>query len=208
MRKLQFKTGEYYHVYNRGVDGRNIFLDKKDYIRFIIGLREFNNENLGSLQAKKVLRASERLLEPSPPLVSIICYALLPNHYHFILKQEKELGTSKFMLKLGMGYANYFNFKNKRSGSLFQGTFKARHINKDSYLLRLSCYINGNPEIHKISKAEKWPWSSYLDYLNLRNGNLCCKEVILKDFLNILEYKNLTNLLIKDSKELKKFTLE
>ena len=116
------------------------------------------------------------------------------------------------MQKLGTSYTKYFNAKYKRSGSLFQGTFKSIPIKTDGYLLQLSCYINGNSEIHKISKAENYKWSSYQDYLGKRDGNLCDKKVILDQFKNIQEYKNLVDIIIKESAQrkddIKKYLLE
>ncbi len=83
---------------------------------------------------------------------------------------------------------------------------------KDSYLLWLSGYINGNPEIHKICKAENWLWSSYRDYLGLRNGTLCHKIVVLNQFNSMQGYKNLVKLIIRESSqrkdEIKKYLLE
>jgi hypothetical protein len=75
-------------------------------------------------------------------------------------------------------------------------------------LVKLSCYINGNPEIHKVFKAENWKWSSYQDFINIRNGSMCNKSVILKEFKNIQEYKDLTNYVIRDSNEIKEYVLE
>lgn len=219
MRKVKLQTGEYYHIFNRGVDKRNVFEDNKDYIRFLKSMKEFNNiKPTGSLYLKSKLNSESN---PNPlkgsgrfsdRLVKFITYSLLPNHTHFILKQLIEDGISKFMQKLGMGFTNYFNYKYNRSGYLFQGKFKAIHINKNSYLLYLSCYINGNAEIHKITEAENWQWSSCLDYLGRRAGTLCYKNVILNQFNNIEEYKNLLNIIIKESAQrkdnIKKYLLE
>lgn len=96
-------------------------------------------------------------------LVEIICYCLNQNHYHFLLQQKKEMGIEKFMHKLDLGYTKYFNAKYNRSGSLFQGTYKAIHVKNDDQIFQLSCYINGNLEIHRICQAKNWPWSSYQD---------------------------------------------
>ncbi len=218
MRKTKFQIGEYYHIFNRGVDKRDVFIDDKDYIRFIRSMREFNDIKItGSLYKKKNLEKKGVELPigsstPQRPLVEIICYSLLPNHYHFLLKQLQEDGIIKFLHKLGTGYSNFFNFKYKRSGSLFEGRFEDIHVKTDEYLIYLSGYINGNPEIHKIVKAEDWPWSSYLDYLNLRDGTLCSKNIILDDFKNIDEYKKYVNTVIRESaqikKDVKKYLLE
>ncbi len=208
MRKIQFQTDQYYHIYNRGVDKRNIFLDNKDYIRFLTGMKEFNRtESIGSLRdltEAKLLEASRSLASVSPsPLVKIIAYCINPNHYHLLLKQIVDRGIEKFLHKIGTGYTKYFNTKHNRSGSLFQGPFQAIHITTNNYLLQLSCYINGNSEIHKIAKAENYPWSSYQDYLGKKGGKLCAKETILKQFEDVNEYKNLTEDIIKDSFERK-----
>jgi len=93
-----------------------------------------------------------------------------------------------------MGYANYFNAKSSRSGSLFQGTFQDAHIDTNEYLLWLSGYINGNAEIHKIAKAENYKWCSYLDYLGERNRTLCSKDIILSQFKNLKEYQEFVRL--------------
>ena len=116
------------------------------------------------------------------------------------------------MHKLGLGYTAYFNSKYNRTGALFAGSFKSVQIKTESHWLKISCYINGNPEIHKIAKADEWIWSSYLDYIGKRNGRLCDKDIVLRDFKNIEEYKSLTKEVIKDSRdakgELKKYYLE
>jgi putative transposase len=206
MRKIVFQNQEFYHIYNRGVDKREIFHCPRDYIRFIIGIRGFNRENpIGSLHALKELNslAKEFSSLKHDKLVNIICYCLNPNHYHFILQQNIEDGIPKFMQKISTGYTNYFNSKYNRPGSLFQGTYKAIHIKSDSKLIRLSAYINGNPEIHKISSITNYPWSSYQDYIGKRNGTLCDKKVILDQFENIKEYKDLTKYIIKESQSIK-----
>ena len=166
-------------------------------------MREFNNiKPIGSLYEKDYKnRKNNKQQDTKCPighlvsdtmsnmLVEIICYCLNPNHYHFILKQLTENGISKFFHKLEMGYAKYFNYKYNRSGSLFQGTFQAKHIDTNEYLLWLSGYVNGNVKIHKIAEAKDWAWSSYQDYLGLRNGTLCEKEIILSQFTDVLDTK-------------------
>jgi len=145
-------------------------------------------------------------LREYPKLVDILCYSLQPNHYHFILKQLTDNGIEKFMHKLGTSYVNYFNKKYKKSGVLFQGRFKAFPINNENKLCQLSAYVNCNYEIHKLGKAEKYKFSSYKEYLNLRNGNLCNKKIILELFKNNLEkYKEYCEFVIKDSQDIKKW---
>jgi len=203
---LNFQNEEYYHIYNRGVDRREIFCCDQDYVRFLIGMREFNRKNpIGSLH---VLKESDSLAKESDSfsdkLVSIVCYCLIPNHYHFILKQNVDKGISKFIQKISTGYTNYFNFKYKRTGVLFQGKFKAIHITSESQLLRLSAYVNANAQVHKLAAAATYPWSSYPDYINKRNGTLCHKQIILDEFKNVFEYRNFTDIIIKEAQEIKK----
>jgi len=192
MRKIKFENGYYYHIYNRGVDKREVFCDKDDYINFLFRLRDFNDEStfeervggrkekeLNSLAAEAAKELSSFSL---PRLVEIIAYCLNPNHYHLLLKQLTDKGIEKFMHKIGTGYTNNFNKRYSRSGSLFQGRYKSREIKTDAQLLYVSAYINGNPEIHKIAKADKWAYSSYRDYLGKRKGTLANKNIVLKEF--------------------------
>ncbi|MDD5071737.1 MAG: transposase [Patescibacteria group bacterium] len=225
MRKFQFQTGEFYHIYNRGVDKREVFLDKYDYVRFLRSMREFNQIDCHGGFYEKYLREKDKknkfrdrvaLVATRSPdrskLVEIITYCLNPNHYHLLARQLRSGGVSAFMKRIAGGYAAYFNHRHKRSGSLWQGAYKAVHVKTDSYFLWLSGYINGNAEIHRITRAENWVWSSHLDYMGKRGGALANKKIILSQFENIGEYKNLVNAIIKESgrgkEELKRYLLE
>jgi putative transposase len=210
MRKIQLVENEYYHIYNRGVDKRNVFLDDFDYIRFLQSIQEFNSvDPVGSLyeknfREKKNGSLASPLEAKLPKLVEIICYCLNSNHYHFILKQISEKGIEKFMHRLGTGYTKYFNQKYKRTGSLFQGPFKSAHINPDNFIY-LSAYINCNAEVHGIAKSEDWKWSSFLDYAGKRNGKLCDKEIVLDQFRNQKDYIDFAKENAKAMKEKKEF---
>jgi len=212
MRKTKFKNGEYFHIYNRGTDKREIFSDRYDYIRFLESLNLFNGiESIGSIY--ELAFRKKRDVEAEPPiggsasnsenhLVEIVAYSLLPNHFHLLLKQVQENGISEFMHRIG-GYTLFYNKKYKRSGALFQGPFQSVYIDSESYLNYISAYINGNPEIHKIKKAEEYIWSSYQDYLGNRNGVLANKSIILKDFSSTNEYRKYVEEVIKNSSEIK-----
>src|ERR1700686_1992234 len=136
-RKVNLVEGEYYHIYNRGVDKRNIFSDKSDLQRFLQSMKEFNTlDPIGSLYENSFIKKKElrgELGGSSSKLVQFVAFCLNPNHYHFILTPLAEKGIEKFMQRLGTGYTMYFNEKNKRSGSLFQGKFKSKHINSNAY---------------------------------------------------------------------------
>ena len=202
-----FQNETFYHICNRGVDKRKVFMDSNDYARFLISMREFNRlEPIGSLYHHE--KSKGRGPTPPaggvgplpPPLVDILCYCLNPNHFHLLLKQNNNGGISEFMKRLSGGYTGYFNFRHNRSGSLFQGKYKAFALKSEGKLWESSFYINGNAEIHGIDKCDKWPWSSCLEYLGLRKGSLCSKNVILKDFKLTNEYKNLLFDYIREKK--------
>lgn len=192
MRKLQFIEGEFYHIYNRGVDKRDIYADKYDFQRFLQSMEEFNvAEPIGSIyensfRKKKLEKLGHRVTKKEK-LVNIVCYCLNPNHYHFILEQVANNGISLFMHKLGMGYSRYFNEKYKRSGSLFQGTYKAIHIQSNSYLLYLSAYINLNNRVHRLGDLVSK--SSWGEYIGEEKSDFCKKDMILGQYDSREEYK-------------------
>jgi REP element-mobilizing transposase RayT len=215
MRKTEFKNEEFYHIYNRGVDKREVFLDEEDYIRFLNSMREFNDDSTYEQRMfEKELSSLKELSSTSVKLdnlVEIVCYCINPNHYHIILKQLRTNGVKTFMHKIGTGYTNYFNKKYKRSGSLFQGPFKSIYINSNEYLLYLSAYVNKNNFIHGY-RAEDWEYSSLLDYLGKRAGTLCNKESIMVQFNNNIgqygEFLKNNALYLKEKKETAKYLLE
>lgn len=196
MRKQPLVENEYYHIYNRGVDKRDIFQDNSDYQRFFKCLTEFNcKDPIGSLYEKFLREKKTGSGDPistmeigSPAIVKIIAFCLNPNHFHFILKQIGDKGIEKFMHRIGIGYTMYFNKKYERSGALFQGRFKSAHIGSTSQLLRLSVYVSCNSEIHKIHPAENYHWCSFPEYVNNKNG-ICTKEIIASQFRNEEAYR-------------------
>lgn len=191
MSRLQFQTGDIAHVFGRGVDKREIFKDKADFIRFSNDLKEFNS-TLGDTQ-RKYLKTKNSKSDfdkfKIEPLVGIISYCLAVNHYHLILKQRIDNGISDFMRKLGTGYTKYFNKRYDRTGHLFQGAFKSVPVTSDEQLLYLSGYVNGNIEIHKVAKAAEWPWSSHQELIGKRNGGFCDKKVIMDQFKSVADYQ-------------------
>ena len=161
-RRTQFGNGEFYHVYNRGVDRRSIFSDNLDVNRFMNSLGAFNQkEPVGSLYEES-FRKNARQPEA---LVKILAYCLNPNHYHILLQQQLENGVSEFMKRLGGGYTWYFNNRHNRNGALFQGKFKAVHVDQGAELVRLSAYINLNDRVHQLggptAKLVRSSWRAY-----------------------------------------------
>ncbi len=208
LRKHNLVPGEIYHIYNRGVDKRNVFMDDEDFLRFVHDLFEFNNEeavsNLGiNLKTNKYKEVGiiSKKSKPRKVLVDILVYCLMDNHFHLLVRQKTEHGITEFMRKVGTGYTNYFNKKYNRQGSLFQGRFKSVNVNKSAHLMYLPIYIHLNaldfkfPEWRKgkikdykkaIEFLDSYRWSSYMDYIGKKNFPL----IIKKDFiLSRLGYK-------------------
>ena len=203
MRKVRLAEGEYYHIYNRGVEKCNVFIDDSDYNRFLFLLAACNDTSplLNSQFHYRGLAsiASIQNRKKRDKLVDIICFCLMSNHFHLLLKQRKDRSISLFMQKLGTGYTMYFNTKRERSGSLFQGTFKAVHIDKQNYLNQLVTYIHLNPidlvePKWKENGIQNWQssydfargyrWSSYRDFLRdgSRFKNILSLDIVFELF--------------------------
>jgi len=189
LRKDPFITGEYYHLWNRGIDKRIIFKSKKDYERFIMLLYVANNEDAIKLDNLIIIlhKGYEEIMmtKRGKPLVSIGAWCLMTNHFHLLVRQEVDGGITKFMRKFGVGYSMFFNIKYQRQGALFGGPFKSKLIGSDdNYMRQLLAYIHLNPldiefsgwekEINKLSSSknmemksflESYKYSSYLDYI-------------------------------------------
>ena len=210
MRKTSFAEGEFYHVYNRGVDKRDIFSEQYDLSRFLQSMREFNTlEPIGSIYEKTLLKI--KFGSSTPKLVDVICYCLNPNHFHLILEQVEKNGISELMKRLGGGYTKYFNYHYKRSGALFQGKFKSVRIRTNAHLLYLSAYVNRNYFIHGYGNDSDWRYSSFLDYTKRDKSEICEMSVVLDKFKNKREYQDFIQknaLHMKEKKDDDKLLLE
>lgn len=179
----QFEKGGIYHIYNRGVGKMDIFKDEEDLKVFLHRLQE----NLFPQKQKKEVsefykKVYLRKLLP-PDSFDLICYCLMPNHFHLLIQQKTELPVSKLLLKICTGYSIYFNKKNNRVGSLFQDAFKAVPIENNEQLLWVSLYIHENPKKSALVKSlEDYKWSSFLDYKEGKEQKLCNKKIILEQF--------------------------
>jgi len=187
-RRFNFSVGEFYHIYNRGNNKSTIFTTASDYNRFVFLLfvansgdpvRVDNAVRICHEQGRTLLSVMKEIGRKET-LVDIGVYCLMPNHLHILVHEKVEGGTSLFMQKLATGYSMYFNKKHERTGSLFEGKFKAENVERDEYLKYLFAYIHLNPvkliepkwkEVGVTNKGrvkkylEDYKYSSYIDYL-------------------------------------------
>lgn len=196
-RKIAFANNYYYHLFNRGIDRKEVFTDKREFLRAIETLKYYR---FGSFKIKlsRFLKLNEEEKSQLFPklteskLVEIISFCLMPNHFHFLLKQVQDNGISKFLANFTNSYTKYFNTKHERNGPLFQGLFKAVIIETDEQLVHLSRYIHLNPStssIVEIDKLKGYKWSSFPEYLTLVEEKICTSEEILGFFKNAENYE-------------------
>ena len=211
MIRASFAVGEYYHIFNRGVEKRNIFLDQRDFDRFLESMLVFNTtEPIGGIYAHSFMKQVSQ--KPAKRLIHIICYCLNPNHFHMILEEVADGGVSEFLRRLG-GYTKYFNHKYKRNGVLLQGRCKIVHIETNEQLLHTSAYVNCNDRAHGLRHCMSK--SSWDEYIGKTTDALCEKKIILDQFASKAEYRDFTenslkNILERKEKhgELEKILLE
>src|SRR3990167_6619947 len=190
-RHITFAPNEFYHIYNRGVDKRIIFIDNSDYRRFIkllffcnssmkVEMRELNKKLNQGITLESFIE------ERGGTLVDICAFCLMPNHFHLLLREKNDKGITLFLKKLCTAYSMYFNIKYTRTGKLFERAFLAEHANSDQYLKYLFSYIHLNPAkivdpnckkngvrnfIKTKNYVEKYEFSSYRNYLADRENN-------------------------------------
>lgn len=167
-RKLKFAAGNYYHIYNRGAGRMSIFRNHDNYL-YLIGLMKKHAANFQ---------------------ITIIAYALLPNHYHWLVRQNGEISVSTLAKIVFKAYANAFNNANNRSGTLFEDRFRAIYVATDEYRHHLCRYIHANPVRHGIATdIELWPYSNYLDWIGKRPGTLLDPDFIRTHFATGAAYQ-------------------
>ncbi len=185
-----FANDNYYHIYNRGVEKRTIFINRWDHLRFLETIN-FYRKYPTPMKLSDFRRGIESFKKPDEQknLIEILCYCLMPNHFHFLVKQVEDNGISEFMRRVSDSYTRYFNTKHDRVGPLFQGVFKAKLIETDEYLLQLSKYIHRNPFPLDMWEGRVYPYSSYGYYLSGNKHPFCDTSFIssyLKQMSNIL----------------------
>lgn len=214
-RNISIAPDEFYHLYNRGTEKRDIFTDRADRERFLALLYLCNTTepvHIDDIQksrgstSRKIELETVFEIEREDTLVDICAYCLMPNHFHLLVREKEEQGTSRFMQKLMTGYTMYFNKRHERSGALFQGKFKATHANEDRYLKYLISYIHLNPikliepqwkeyGIRNRNMAKKYlneyRDSSYLDYIGTprAESKILMKEAFPEYFETVRDFE-------------------
>ena len=170
-RKTIFVKGEYYHIFNRGANRQQIFLIEENYLFLLRLIKKYVNNTK----------------------IAVIAYCLMPNHYHFLLRQDGEISIAKFIQSIFNSYSKAFNKRFHRSGTLFEGPYKSVRIKKQEYLIHLCRYIHRNPvdgEKPLVKNICDWRYSNYLEWINLRKGVLVDRQFIISMFQDNLSYQD------------------
>lgn len=166
----------YYHIYNRGVNKRRIFIDNEDYTVFLNLLKRYlSNTPIKDNKGREYTSLFDR--------IELLSFCLMPNHYHILIYQKDSLAITSLLRSVATSYTMYFNKKYKRVGPLFQDRYKASLVSNDAYLMHISRYIHLN---HKDYK--NWEFSSYPYYLREKNASWVRPDRILELFSNTQEY--------------------
>lgn len=169
---LHATVGTYFHLYNRGVDHRTIFFSRDSYLSF-------------------EARVAKALAHWA---VSLLAYCLMPNHFHFLVRQNEPYAIAWFMKEISYGHSLRTNQALRRHGHLLQGRYKSKLVDSDSYLLQLSRYIHLNPvEAILVNQPWLWEYGSCPDYCGMRKSTLLDSSIILskvggpEKYIKILE---------------------
>ena len=169
----------------------DIFRDERDFLNFLKRLKIVLGMTRAPLVAQGAPLSPSSRINPLPDgSFTVLCYCLMPNHFHFLIRQNTDLPVSKLFSKVCTSYSMYFNRKYERVGTIFQDRFKSVHVANDSQLLWLSAYIHQNPKVAgEVANLLDYEWSSYPDYVGGRAGTLCEKSVILNQFPSPSDYQ-------------------
>lgn len=203
-RKTPLLPGQIYHVFNRSIARQPIFLNRKNYQRALDVLVFYSYFNppirfshYNRLPANQKSDFIDNLRKTGVKQIELLAFCLMPNHIHFLIKEIKEKGISTFMSNLQNSYAKYFNIKTERSGSLFQTMFKAVRIESDEQLIHVARYIHLNPVtaylLKDVNQLKNYPWSSFMDYLGIRNLDILNKDIVLGYFSSTEQFIKFTN---------------
>lgn len=225
IRKENFIPGQYYHIYSRTILNIPEFKDKDNAYRLAQAFLLGNSTNSGLAfnylrnHKNATLKKAIEIARLGEKLVDVVCYCIMPDHYHLLLAERKENGITSFVRRCNTSIAKYINTKFNRAGSLFEGNFKSKHISSNEYLLHLSVYIHLNPldflssKEWRYNKLKNWPlekqkllnyrWSSLKCFLdeNFSDQIISGTDIVLGQFDNRKEYENFLQDWAVDSQE-------
>jgi putative transposase len=195
LRQEPIVNNNIYHIFNKTIESKEIFANKElcshflDLIRFYRSIKHrikysdfkrldlsLQNNILKTKNIKKYFR------------INIYCYNLMPNHFHFLLRQKTDNGISKSIADVINSFTKYYNLKNKRLGPIFLTRFKCVRIQSREQLIHVSRYIHLNQYssgvLNSFKESMIYPWSSLHEYVNINKNNICETNFILKLFNN------------------------
>lgn len=201
-------VGSYVHALKRGARGLPITKDKSEQWRFV-RLLFYMNDAYSNDDWEREMSGLGMFSRPDSwpernPLVKILAWTLMPNHFHLLLKEIKDGGISKFMQKLGNSMSTYANLKHKEKGSLFQGAYKSRTVGEDRYLRYLVPYImvknvfelypgGYKRAVTEFDRAWRWaveyPYSSLTDYASKRGSPIIDNDILGEIFSSPREFR-------------------
>lgn len=187
-----FAPGEIFHIYTRGVEHRRIFLNKSDRARFLALLIHcLPVGQIRSYSTAQKLKQQPFLTDEGSGLVDLLCYCLMDNHIHLLLKENTERGISTYLQRVLNAYARYFNIRRHRTGPLFAGPFRAVSIEGDEQLLHVSRYIHLNPyAAGMVDTVQSYAWSSFPEYIASGSTQIQCHMGLIKSMMNATSYRN------------------
>ena len=167
LKQSDYQAGQHYHFYNRGAHRHSIFREPDNYIYVLKKIQKYVREFS----------------------ITVIAYCLLPNHYHLLLRQDGENAASLIPQRVFNSYSKAYNKKYQHSGTLFEGNFKVKPVDNESYLLQLCQYIHANPIKHGlVNNLDEWPYSNYHEWMQVRSGTLVDHQFVNDFFPNRQEY--------------------
>ena len=160
---------QYYHFYNRGRSRLSIFKEPENYLFVLRKMKQYSQENH----------------------LAMIAYCLMPNHYHFLIRQDGAHPAGLLPQRVFNSYSKAYNKRCQHSGTLFQGPYKVKPVLKTSHLFHLCRYIHGNPvKDSLVSDPADWPYSNYLEWIGERDGTLWDVDFVRENFPTPGQYRD------------------
>lgn len=190
-RKAILATGEFYHVLNRSLNRAPVFSNKRDIYNFLLCAKYYLSSSPPVKFSLYRKNANKYQINLTDPIVKVLAYCLMPNHFHFILFQNHDNGIRTYIQKLSNSYVHYINLKAERKGALFESTFKAIRIESEEQLIHLSRYIHLNPVTAcLVERPQDYEYSSFSAYMGSESLIPLEPSLILSQFSNLDKYKN------------------